>query len=145
MERDKVFLDIIQQIELGRSVKNILDDDACPVSRTTFYSWLNENPDRIELYKKATEIRADYIADETLEIADDRSRDYYLDVNGNRQQSMVAVNRDNLRIKTRQWAVSTMNPRKYGSKVDLTSGGDKLKVVPIIGMQIINQEEDVVE
>jgi hypothetical protein len=142
MERDKVFLDIIQQIELGRSVKNILDDDACPVSRTTFYSWLNENPDRIELYKKATEIRADYIADETLEIADDRSRDYYLDVNGNRQQSMVAVNRDNLRIKTRQWAVSTMNPRKYGSKVDLTSGGDKLKVVPIIGMQIINQEEE---
>ena len=145
MERDKVFLDIIQQIELGRSVKNILDDDACPVSRTTFYSWLNENPDRIELYKKATEIRADYIADETLEIADDRSRDYYLDVNGNRQQSMVAVNRDNLRIKTRQWAVSTMNPRKYGSKVDLTSGGDKLKVVPIIGMQIINQEEEVAE
>jgi hypothetical protein len=145
MERDKVFLDIIQQIELGRSVKNILDDDACPVSRTTFYSWLNENPDRIELYKKATEIRADYIADETLEIADDTSRDYYYDVNGNRQQSMVAVNRDNLRIKTRQWAVSTMNPRKYGSKVDLTSGGDKLKVVPIIGMQIINQEEEISE
>ena len=145
MERDKVFLDIIQQIELGRSVKNILDDPSYPISRTTFYNWLNENPERIELYKNATEVRADYIADEVLEIADDRSRDYYYDVNGNRQQSMVAVNRDTLRIKSRQWAVGTMNPRKYGSKVDVTSGGDKLKIVPIIGMQIINQEDEVVE
>ena len=142
MERDKVFLDIIQQIELGRSIKNILDGDDCPITRGTFYNWLNENPERIETYRKATEMRADYIADEVLEIADDTSRDYYYDVNGNRQQSMVAVNRDTLRIKSRQWAAGTMNPRKYGSKVDLTSGGDKLKVVPIIGMQIINQEEE---
>ena len=145
MERDKVFLDIIQQIELGRSVKSILDDESCPIDRSTFYNWLNDNPERIEAYKKATDIRADYIADEVLEIADDTSRDYYYDVNGNRQQSMVAVNRDTLRIKSRQWAASTMNPRKYGSKVDLTSGGDKLKIVPIVGMQIINQEDEVVE
>lgn len=142
MERDKVFLDIIQQIELGRSIKNILDDDTYPISRSTFYSWLNENPDRIELYKKATEIRADGIFDDMLEISDDRSKDYYYDVNGNRQQSMVAVNRSRLQLDTRKWVLGRMNPKKYSEKLDITSGGDKLKVVPIIGMQIINQEEE---
>ena len=142
MKRDKVFLDIIQQIELGRSIKNILDGDDYPITRSTFYNWLNENPDRIELYKKATEIRADGIFDDMLEISDDRSKDYYLDVNGNRQQSMVAVNRSRLQLDTRKWVLGRMNPKKYSEKLDITSGGDKLKVVPIIGMQIINQEEE---
>ena len=145
MERDKVFLDIIQQIELGRSLKNILDDDTYPISRATFYNWLNDNPDSIELYKKATEIRADGIFDDMLEISDDNTKDYYYDVNGNRQQSMVAVNRSRLQLDTRKWVLGRMNPRKYSEKLDITSGGEKLKIVPIIGMQIINQEDEVVE
>ena len=145
MERDKVFLDIIQQIELGRSLKNILDDDTYPISRATFYNWLNENPERIELYKKATEIRADGIFDDMLEISDDRSKDTFLDAQGNRQQSMVAVNRSRLQLDTRKWVLGRMNPKKYSEKLDITSGGDKLKIVPIVGMQIINQEDEVVE
>ena len=142
MERDKVFLDIIQQIELGRSLKNILDDESSLIDRSTFYRWLNDNPERIELYKRATEIRADNIFDDMLELADDGSKDYYYDVNGNRQQSMVAVNRSRLQLDTRKWVLGRMNPKKYSEKLDITSGGDKLKVVPIIGMQIINQEEE---
>ena len=145
MERDKVFLDIIQQIELGRSIKNILDGDDFPITRSTFYNWLNENPDRIELYKKATEIRADGIFDDMLEISDDGTKDYYYDVNGNRQQSMVAVNRSRLQLDTRKWVLGRINPKKYSEKLDITSGGDKLKIVPIIGMQIINQEQEVAE
>lgn len=145
MERDKVFLDIIQQIELGRSIKNILDDDTYPITRSTFYNWLNENPERIELYKRATEIRADGIFDDMLEISDDGTKDYYYDVNGNRQQSMVAVNRSRLQLDTRKWVLGRMNPKKYSEKLDITSGGDKLKIVPIVGMQIINQEDEVVE
>jgi len=144
MDKDKVFLDIIQQIELGRSVSNILLDSNLP-SRATFYSWLNDNPERIELYKKATEIRADNIFDDMLEISDDASKDYFYDVNGNRQQSMTAVNRSRLQLDTRKWVLGRMNPKKYSEKLDITSGGDKLKIVPIIGMQIINQEEEVVE
>jgi len=144
MDKDKVFLDIIQQIELGRSVSNILLDSNLP-SRATFYSWLNDNPERIELYKKATEIRADNIFDDMLEISDDASKDYFYDVNGNRQQSMTAVNRSRLQLDTRKWVLGRMNPKKYSEKLDITSGGDKLKIVPIIGMQIINQEEEIVE
>jgi hypothetical protein len=142
MERDKVFLDIIQEIELGRSLKNILDNESSLIDRSTFYRWLNDNPERIELYKRATEIRADNIFDDMLELADDGSKDYYYDVNGNRQQSMVAVNRSRLQLDTRKWVLGRMNPKKYSEKLDITSGGDKLKVVPIIGMQIINQEEE---
>lgn len=142
MERDKVFLDIIQQIELGRSLKNILDDESSLIDRSTFYRWLNDNPERIELYKRATEIRADNIFDDMLDLADDGTKDYYYDVNGNRQQSMVAVNRSRLQLDTRKWVLGRMNPKKYSEKLDITSGGDKLKVVPIIGMQIINQEEE---
>jgi hypothetical protein len=58
---------------------------------------------------------------------------------------MVAVNRSRLQLDTRKWVLGRMNPKKYSEKLDITSGGDKLKIVPIIGMQIINQEDEVVE
>jgi len=137
---DKVFYDIIEQIQAGASVKSILDNPDYP-SRTTFYSWINKNPDFIELYKTATEIRADGIFDDMLVIADDRSQDRFLDAQGNYQQSMTAVNRARVQLDTRKWVLGRMNPRKYSDKIDITSGGDKLKLVPIVGMQIINQEE----
>jgi len=137
---DNVFHDIIEQIEAGASVKSILDKPNYP-SRTTFYAWINKNPELIELYKVATEIRADGIFDDMLVIADDRSNDRFLDAQGNVQQSMTAVNRARVQLDTRKWVLGRMNPRKYSEKLDITSGGDKLKLVPIIGMQIINQEE----
>lgn len=139
---DDVFFDIIEQIEAGNSVKSILDKEGYP-SRTTFYSWLNKSPERIELYKAATEIRADGIFDDMLVIADDRTNDRFLDAQGNVQQSMTAVNRARVQLDTRKWVLGRMNPKKYSDKLDITSGGDKLKLVPIVGMQIINQEEEI--
>ena len=145
MESKKdMFLSIIEQIEGGKSVKSILDQDGYP-SRSSFYNWLNENPERIELYKAATEIRADGVFDDMLEIADDRSKDTFLDAQGNRQQNMTAVNRSRLQLDTRKWVLGRMNPKKYSEKLDITSGGEKLKIVPIVGMQIVNQEDEIVE
>ena len=36
------------------------------------------------------------------------------------------IQRDRLRVDARKWALSKMNPKKYGDKVDVTSGGEKI-------------------
>jgi len=36
------------------------------------------------------------------------------------------MQRSRLRVDVRKWALSKMNPKKYGDKVDHTTGGEKL-------------------
>ena len=77
-----------------------------------------------------------------LAIADDKTDDYYYDKNGDKQFSMNSVNRTRVRLDTRKWVLGKMTPTKYSDKIDITSGGKEIKAIPIIGMQILNTEED---
>jgi hypothetical protein len=132
---------ILSEIEGGKSVKEILEQDGYP-ARATFYGWLNKSPELVERYKRATEVRADNIFDEMLAIADDKTDDYYYDKNGDKQFSMNSVNRTRVRLDTRKWVLGKMTPTKYSDKIDITSNGKEIKAIPIVGMQILNTEPD---
>lgn len=132
---------ILAQIESGKSVKEILEQDGYPV-RSTFYSWLNKSPELVQRYKDATDVRADKIFDEMLEIADNKADDFYYDKNGDKQFSSNSVNRTRVQIDTRKWMLGKMTPTKYSDKIDITSGGKEIKAIPIVGMQILNTEEN---
>jgi hypothetical protein len=68
-----------------------------------------------QLYAQAKAAQMAKIADDTLSIADDDSRD--VDEEGKR--NMVAVNRDRLRADTRKWLLSKLDRRNYGDKAEL--------------------------
>jgi hypothetical protein len=70
------------------------------------------------------------MAEDLLDIADNVSRDV-LETDNGLVFNHTAVQRDRLRTDTRRWVMSKMNPGRYGDKLDVTSGGDKLPV-PII-------------
>jgi len=125
---DEIFNSIIQRIELGESLRSILKDENMPSSQT-FYIWINDDESKSKQYARATEIRADLIFDEMIEIADDGTNDFTKKLLSEIEVEMLNsehLQRSRLRIDTRKWILSKMNPKKYGDKLDLTTKDKEL-------------------
>ena len=97
-----------------------------PAARTVL-RWIRENPDLQRAYATATEVRADMIFDELVEIADDARNDW-MDKVGRDGESLGRVldaeniRRSALRIEARKWVLARMAPKKYGDRVDVNHG-----------------------
>jgi hypothetical protein len=103
------------------------------ITATTLFKWLADNKDFAEQYARAREAQADFLADEILEIADDSSRDTKVEMKNGKMvevEDREWTNRSRLKVDARKWVASKLKPKKYGDKLDLTSGGDK--IAPII-------------
>lgn len=81
------------------------------------FVWVLKDDRFAQLYNSARLMQADAYAEQMAAIADEKASD---------------VRRAQLRISTRQWIVSRLNPRKYGElrHVDI-SGGIDLHVSPV--------------
>ena len=109
----------------------ICSEDGMP-SPSTVFKWLTEQSTFSDRYARAREAQAELLADEIIEIADETSRDTKVDQDGNTFANSEWINRSRLRVDARKWKASKLAPKKYGDKVDVTSGGEKIKVTPII-------------
>lgn len=129
-EITETFNSICDKIIEGQSVKSILRQDKMPSSKT-FFKWLNEDSEKVNQYARACEQRADMIFDEMLDIADDGSNDFMTKLIGDGIEVEVLnqehIQRSRLRIDARKWMLSKMNPKKYGDKIDVTSGNEPLQ------------------
>lgn len=96
------------------------------MSTQTFYELLKDE-ERSKRYARACEMRADKMAEEMLEIADCTEEDTLTDDKGRVMGNNAAVNRDRLRVDARKWLLAKMAPKKYGDKIDMTSGNEPLK------------------
>lgn len=139
LEKKEVIDLIIDLIEEGGSIRSILKRPDT-VGTKTFYKWLEASEELQERYKNATKKRADNIFEEMLEIADKQSADMELNDRGEHVINHNVINRSRLQIDTRKWMLGKLNPTKYGDKLDVTSAGEKLQAVPIVGMKILNEE-----
>lgn len=113
---------LCEELVEGRSLRRICLDDDMPAASTIF-KWLKQNEDFAEQYARAREAQADTLADEIVDIADDGSNDY---MGEDEKYNGDAVARSRLRVEARKWVAAKLKPKKYGEKLDLTSGGDKL-------------------
>lgn len=104
------------------------NDEALPSPRTV-HRWLNDHETFRQSYLRARERQADLIFDECLEIADDCSNDTKI-VGGDDYEREVAntewISRSKLRVDTRMRMAGKLAPKKYGEKLDITSGGEVL-------------------
>lgn len=98
---------ICARIAEGKSLRKICEADDMPAMSTVFL-WLSQNSDFSEQYARAREAQADSMADEMLDIADDKS----LDPNDRR-----------VRLDARKWLAGKLRPKKYGDKLELA--GDR--------------------
>jgi hypothetical protein len=79
-------------------------------------------------YVQACEERADSIFEEIIEIADNTTNDSIITDKGEIPNNEW-IARSRLRVDARKWAVSKMNPKKYGDKTDVTTNGRDINTI----------------
>ena len=137
MEQEEKFNLIIEIIESGISLVK-----ACKgvMSRSRFYEIIEEDKEKADRYARACETRQEVLFEQILQIADTSDKDVY-EVNGVVKIDHENIQRDRLRVDARKWALAKMNPKKYGDKLDYTSGGEKVNI-PIFQIDPLNEDNN---
>lgn len=131
-KKEKAFESIVDRITNGESLRQIIydaDRDTFPTFNL-FFKWLSESKDLAYRYAQACEVRSELIFDEMFDIADDSTKDIQeIELPDGRFVDKVDyehIQRSKLRIDTRKWALSKMNPKKYSDKVDITTNQESI-------------------
>jgi len=139
-EIDKVFTQICEQIETGRSLRSILKEDENMPSSSTFFIWLKEDELKSKRYELATDLRTDILFDEIIEIAYNTEEGETTKVNSKGEIETTTgdmLGHRRLKIDALKWSLAKLNPKRYGDKTDITSGGEKIQntAIPITPQQ----------
>ena len=104
-----------------KSLRTICKGDDMP-GVTTVLKWLRERPEFAAQYARAKDEQADYMIQETLEIADDASNDFMTITKGDTTyevENKEWTSRSKLRVETRKWLASKLKPKKYGDRLEV--------------------------
>ena len=116
----------------GESLRAVCRREGMP-NRATVTNWLiTDKEGFFSQYTRARDIGLDEMADELFDIADDSTRDTFVDDNGNERTNSEVVARSRLRVDTRKWYLSKLAPKKYGDRITqevVGEGGGPVKVV----------------
>lgn len=121
----------------GESLKAICQSEDMP-HRSTVFRWLAAHEPFRDMYACAREEQADALADEIVEIADEKCTTVRADKHGGKADDdegnvevvfdSSAVARNRLRVDARKWVAAKLKPRKYGDKLAV-GGADDLPPV----------------
>ena len=127
---EELGLEICKRISNGESLSSVCRDEKMP-NRITVHDWMfdEDKKDFYNNYEKAVNVRTDKMFDELEEIAD---------LSDEKESPM----RSRLRVDTRKWYLSKVMPKKYGEKLDMTTGGEKIPF-NIISFKNDNTDEPV--
>jgi len=107
------------------NIHKLLKDNNLP-SWPVISEWLELYPSFVTQYARAREAQADFLAGQTVEIADDSTNDTLVDDEGRERINAEWVNRSRLRVDARKWMASKLAPKKYGDKLDVTTDGKEI-------------------
>lgn len=108
IEFDQAIADTIcEEIADGRSLRSICKDEGMP-AKSTVFKWLAAVTAFADQYARAREAQADSLADDILDISDNKS----LEPNDRR-----------IRIEARKWLAGKQRPKVYGDATTLKHTG----------------------
>lgn len=143
---DQIKQEIVKKVTQGKSLHKILKEGDNLPSPTIVYNWFNKDHKDydqafLDNYIRARDIRADRIFEEILDIADDSTKDTIITDDGKEVFNNEFAARSRIRIDARKWMLGKMKPKKYGDKIDVTSGGEKIQQ-PILNIDPLNDKTD---
>lgn len=116
--------EILASVAKGKSlIATCREGDDWMPAESTFRLWCDKDADLAARYARACDVRADAIFEQIFDIADDNQHDIRLNADGVELLNTDHVQRAKLRIDARKWALSKMQPKKYGDKLDVNHGG----------------------
>lgn len=120
--------EICDRIVEGTSLAEICRDPEMPAYRTVF-RWLRENEAFRQDYTRAREDQGDTDADAVSDIA---------------QQALLGLidpSAARVAIDARKWTAGRRKPKVYGDKIDVTSGGEQIKIPQAITMNFVKPDD----
>ncbi len=106
---------ICAEIAEGRSLRSIIRDNEHVPTMQTIFSWLRLHESFLDQYACAKEQSADALADDIQDIADSTLSGKY------------EPNAARVALDAYKWTASKLKPKKYGEKMDVTSGGEPVQ------------------
>lgn len=136
--RPEIVERILNRLEDGENLPLICASPGMPRVRTV-YDWADNNSDFSQKLARAMSILAEKYASETIEISDDQSGDWVWKQNRDGSDYSAFdhehVQRSKLRIETRKWYASILDPR-FREKAQT----QQVAVVQVAQQQTITQE-----
>lgn len=129
-------VEIAHLISQGWSLRRLCALDGMP-STTAFFRWLAKEEDFRKQYDKAKKEQAQNLFDEIFTIADTIDGDYEISDDGKIKCNTDNIQRARLRVDVRKWALSKMDPKKYGDRVALAGDEDS----PIVTKEITANDQ----
>jgi hypothetical protein len=109
---------ICDEISDGKTLPEVCAMDGMPCKRAVF-GWVRSNPEFERMYRIAQQDRAEGLVEEIVSIADDSSRDFVPDKDGNMRVDNEHINRARLKVDTRKWIACKVIPKLYGDKLEI--------------------------
>jgi hypothetical protein len=165
-DQDALVPIICQRVSHGEFVTDVLKD--LKISAPAFYEWVDaeKHPARAKAYARAKVAQSVAIADEIQAIADGEDRltlrrrvaieKYARQLKRERVPQGIAakllrgleqnlINRNRLQVDARKWYARSLNPKEFGDKVDMTSGGEPMKPANTVNVQFVGPDGAVVK
>jgi hypothetical protein len=119
---------ILGELMRGRMLTDICRDPDMP-SVMSVHNWRTQDRGGFAArYKQARDIGCETIADEVVDIADDRSQDWIVRTHKDGTTDAFLdperISRTRTRLEARRWRLSKMQPRTYGDRPDLNASHD---------------------
>jgi len=128
--RPKVYADdspvwqyLIDRITSGRSLSSVLREADMPVLQTVQLKLERDEQYRAK-YDKAVQDRADRLADEIMDLADEAMPEW---LEGSGASAWVQQKR--LQVDARKWVASKLKPRTYGDRLDVSVTDNRISVL----------------
>jgi hypothetical protein len=128
--------EVCERLSKGEPLTRICRDEHMPEPRT-IYLWMAADEEINSHIARAREAGEVAILEDCLNIADDNSQDVTeIDTGDGVKVTRTdhdVIQRAKLRIDTRLKLLAKWNPKKWGDKVDVTSGGNPIPA-PVINL-----------
>ena len=131
-----------EQMSLGKSLSTALKAEGMP-SYHAVMLMLRNNPQFRDMYEKAIEDRADRLAEEILELADEPMPDH---LEGPMASAWVQQKR--MQVDARKWIASKLKPKMYGDRIDVAVTDTRISVMDALKeakQRVLTDDSNVVD
>ena len=132
-----------QQISEGKSLSSVLRSNEGMPSYHCVMLMVKNSPEFRTMYEKAIENRADRLAEEILELADEQMPD---GLEGPLASAWVQQKR--MQVDARKWVASKLKPKVYGDRIDVAVTDNRISVMDALNQakqRVLKDESNVVD
>ncbi len=112
-------VEVCCQVAEGQNIKKVLKSKEKYPSFQTWCNWKRENDELFDLYTRSIQDKAESEDEEIDNVIEDL------------KNGLIDPSAARLIIDTKKWKMSKYYPKMFGNKIDMTTGGEKIKDAPI--------------